>query len=87
MKKVIKISLVAVAALLLFLNVGLNLNGNKVEGINLTTNAQTAQADGECYLSIQFMQCFCKVLDYYCVGLCPNGYTEMLCETVVIEGK
>ena len=81
MKKVIKISLAVVAALLIFLNVSLNLNGNKVEGMNLTTTTQIAQAwDGYCYYIVYSGDCFCKSEYYPCGGICPSGSNGSLCE-------
>lgn len=86
MKKVVKISLVAIAALLFFLNVSLNLDGNKVEGLSLTSKAQIAQAEGQCYMHPTNFYCYCMPLSYYCVATCWEhaGYD---CNEVIIEGK
>jgi hypothetical protein len=74
MKKVLKFSLVAVAALLFFVNITLNLNGGEVKSFSLSTNAQTAQADGWCYIYYSTYNC-------YCTGGGSNGYCAASCTT------
>jgi hypothetical protein len=82
MKKVLKFSLVAVAALLFFVNVNLNLNGNKVEGAKLSTDIQTAQADGQCYMWSYNYACYCSSSTWYCIASCrPSG----MCADIVVE--
>jgi hypothetical protein len=77
MKKVIKISLAVVAALLIFLNVSLNLNGNKVEGINVTMKTKSAAAYW-CWLDLNAkVWCYPTNSGYYCgesptMDGCPN---------------
>ena len=44
MKKIIKISFAAIALMLFFLNVSLNLEGNKVKGIEVSMQTKTAAA-------------------------------------------
>ena len=76
MKKVIMISFAAVAALLFFLNVDLNLNGNKVEGMNLSTNTQIAQAFDHCELEFDDFLCYCESHDGYCGEVCSTIYVR-----------
>ena len=60
MKKLIKISFAIIVALLFVLNVSLNLNGKKVEGLDVTMQTKIASAwnlGDPCYMS-QYFQCF-----------------------------
>ena len=81
MKKLIKISLAVIAAMLFFLNVNLNFSGNKVEGMNLTTKIQTAKADAYCHWDPLQGDCYCLQEAYACAGLCPGGYANRICAT------
>jgi hypothetical protein len=85
MKKVIKMSLVAVAALLIFLNVSLNLNSNKVEGLGLSTNIQIAHADANCFYHPFFEDCMCMTHYAQCGGVCPQGMTFDICNSAEVK--
>ena len=71
-----KVSLAAVAVLLFCLNVAFNMNGNKVEGLNLSTNVQTALAYDHCELELDDYVCYCEDHDYYCAQVCGTIYVR-----------
>jgi len=86
MKKIIKIILVAVTFVLFFLNVNLNIVGDKVEGLSLVVSTQTAQAwDPNCWLNCAYTDCFCFWGSAPCGGLCPNGPTGAPCGAAIVE--
>lgn len=66
MKKLIKISLMTLAAFLLLLNVSLNLVGNEISDINVSTKIKPADASVMCYFWEQYGNCFCMQVGYPC---------------------
>lgn len=79
MKKVFKFSILIVAILLLFINVKMNVNGNKLEGVSMSVNALSAQADPYCFYKISDGKCYCAVWDVNCPFPCPNGNNSQVC--------
>lgn len=66
MKKIITISFVAIAFSLFFLNVSLNLNGNKVHGLEVSMQTQVAAAFWCWYDRDAKIKCYPTNLGTYC---------------------
>ncbi len=66
MKKIIKISFAAFAFLLFFLNVSLNLEGNKVKGIEVSMQTKVAAAFWCWYDEDRAIKCYPTNSGIYC---------------------
>lgn len=79
MKKSFKLLVPTVAIMVLFLNVSLDLNNDKVEGISFTMKTKTASAADMCWMNPDNFTCDQHNYGYYCGTVNPttgNCYFE-----------